>query len=69
MRQTIPQRNTVRRMELFKKIEECKRARRKFSLAHNDGYHSSLILDAQIAHLMSEIDELYDVRRKSKQVR
>ncbi len=58
------QQNTMKRMALLKKIEACKKAKRGWSPHYMEGYYQSLLLDAQIASLTKELEELYDPRRK-----
>lgn len=56
--------NTMKRMALLKKIEACQRAKRALLPTYMEGYYQTLILDAQIASLTKELEELYDPRRR-----
>jgi len=55
---STPQRNKMRQMELLKKIDACKRVKRSLLPTYMEGFHQSMVLDAQIASLTKEIEEL-----------
>lgn len=61
---SIPQRNKMKQMELLKKIDACKRVKRSLLPTYMEGFHQSMVLDAQIASLTKEIEELYPANRK-----
>ena len=56
--------NTMKRMVLLKRIEACRRVKRSLLPSYMDGFHQSMVLDAQIASLTKEMEELFDPRRK-----
>jgi hypothetical protein len=59
-----PQRNRMKKIALYKKLEACKKMKRSLLTSYMAGYHQSMLLDAQIISLTREIDELSEPKKK-----
>lgn len=61
-----PQRNRMKKIELYKQMEACRKVKRSLQTSYMEGYHRSVVLDAQIASLTKEMDELSEPKKKFK---
>ncbi len=48
----------MKKIELYKRLEVCKKAKRSLLTSYMEGYHQSMVLDAQIASITREMEEL-----------
>ena len=54
----------MKKIELYKKLEACKKVKRSLLTSYMEGYHQSMVLDAQIASITREMDELAEKKPK-----
>jgi hypothetical protein len=56
----------MKKIELYKRMEACKKVKRSLLTSYMDGYHQSMVLDAQIASITKEMDELAEKKPKTR---
>lgn len=59
----IPQINRMKKIELHKRLEACKKVKRSLLTSYMDGYYQTMLMDARIASITREMNELLEPKK------